>query len=151
MKGIKEAVVQLVLYCFILSECRAASSIKDPTLFPSVHPTSSPPSSTTISPSSQTSRFCSVCSPGEFYNTKLAAGFANSVVGCTSCLPGYTCVGGCNDPVACNPGTYNSQYSASKCTDCSSGSYNVLSAAISCKACPAGYACNSTIAGEEHR
>jgi hypothetical protein len=148
MKGLKGAVVQLVIYCFLLVECRAVSPTTDPTSFPSVEPSSSP-SVSASSPPSQTSRFCSVCSPGEFYNTKLAAGFANSVVGCTSCSPGYTCEGECSDPVACDPGTYNSQYSASTCTECSAGSYNVLSAAISCKTCPAGYACNSTIAGEE--
>ena len=149
MKGLKEAAVQLVIYCFVLFECRAVSTTRDPTSYPSAEPSSSP-SALTSSPPSQTSRFCSVCLPGEFYNTKLAAGSANSVVGCTSCFPGYTCEGGCSDPVACDPGTFSSQYSASTCTECSPGSYNVLSAATSCKTCPAGYGCNSTVAGEEH-
>ena len=149
MKGLKEAAVQLVIYCFVLLECRAVSTTRDPTSYPLAEPTSSP-SALTSSPPSQTSRFCSVCLPGEFYNTKLAAGSANSVVGCTSCFPGYTCEGGCSDPVACDPGTFSSQYSASTCTECSPGSYNVLSAATSCKTCPAGYGCNSTVAGEEN-
>lgn len=147
MRRLTGAVARFVIYCFLLCECYA-SNTRDPTPSPSVQLTHNPTPSTSA-PSSQPTRFCSVCAPGEFYNTKLAAGSANSVVGCTSCFPGYTCEGGCDDPVACDPGTYNSQYRASTCTDCSAGSYNMLTAAISCKICPAGYACNSTIAGEK--
>ena len=102
-------------------------------------------------PTSQPSRSCSSCAAGQFYDINLASGGSvNTVVGCTSCLPGYTCAGGCSDPQPCPIGKYNGLYSALTCISCSAGSYSTITAAISCTTCPGGYSCASTTAGKGH-
>ena len=73
----------------------------------------------------------------------------NTAIGCTSCLPGYICPGGCADPSPCGVGLYSSQYGAITCTSCTAGTYNVLTAATNCVTCPAGYSCSSTTAGKK--
>ena len=116
-------------------------------------PTSQAPTSvpTSQAPTSQPSRSCSICAAGQFYNINLASGGSvNTVVGCTSCLPGYTCAGGCNDPQPCAIGKYNGLYGALSCTSCAAGTYSTVSAATSCTNCPGGYSCASTTAGERH-
>lgn len=126
-----------------------------PTTRPSSQPSAQPTNQPTIQPSSQpTSKpsynYCKHCLSGQFYNTNLAAGGTTGVVGCTSCIPGYTCHGGCSDPQPCGLGTFAAGYSATVCDNCAAGSYNLATAQVSCTACPAGFLCATATAGDRY-
>ena len=118
-----------------------------PSSQPSRQPTAQPTGQPSGQPTQQPSRFCSNCAAGQFYDTSLAAGFVNTVVGCASCLQGYTCAGGCSNPIACTAGHYNGAFGQLACLSCSSGSYSTASAALACITCPGGYSCATTTAG----
>jgi hypothetical protein len=115
---------------------------------PSRQPTGQPSGQPSSHPTAQPSRYCTFCNAGQYYNTALAAGVVNTVLGCVACLPGYTCAGGCNNPVACAPGKYNGNFSALTCTSCAIGSYSQTSGASSCTICPGGYSCATKTAGK---
>ena len=118
-----------------------------PTSRPSTQPTGQPTRAPSGQPSSSptsypTRRDCSYCSVGQYFNSYSSSD--GVVVGCDSCPLGYSCAGGCYDPVPCAEGEYSSVYGSSSCTSCSSGYYTTNSASSVCNQCPAGYYCSST-------
>ena len=134
--------IYLAIWCYLLAV--ALNSVN-------AQLSSIPSSLPSSIPTSQPSRSCSSCAAGQFYDIDLASGGSvNTVVGCASCLPGYTCAGGCNDPQPCPIGKFTGAYSSLTCTSCSAGSYSTIQAATSCATCPGGFSCASTTAGESY-
>ncbi len=65
---------------------------------------------------------------------------------CTSCPPGYYCVGGCADPTACPAGTFVSGSGSDAgvdCSVCTAGYYTTEVGSTSCDECPPGHSCSS--------
>ncbi|KAL4434266.1 hypothetical protein ABPG75_000707 [Micractinium tetrahymenae] len=59
--------------------------------------------------------------------------------GCIPCQPGDSCPAGSQDPVQCEPGTYNPMVGADHCTECPSGTISAPGAgAEGCTICNAG-------------
>ncbi len=74
---------------------------------------------------------CLPCAVGKY------SGIGSTI--CNECPTGNSCPTASSDPIQCNSGWYQDQYSQTNCKPCPAGTYAEVKGLITCAHCPAGY------------